>query len=278
MQGKLIYPVSELLRVFRSLDERLCKVHKVKTIRGVSKWRRSLYLSMADERHGEGDGDIARHVDAEIVGDRSTQLGVSTARVLTTASESRTENIPGVFLLSTAVNRTRQFTASTHGRLGDPVGYRPSRPSLAPGVTETLPVIQVPVYALGRNGSPRQRLVDAMGNSFCPDFSCQRPFGHAGRHGPWVVCASCRVPLGQRHAPACTLVLDRRVDKPPWMCSRVPFCRRNSGHRGNHRWVGWQAHRSAGRDLSGYHHLYPTRPGYDTPWTTGEWSASSSAP
>jgi hypothetical protein len=278
MRGKLIYPVSELLSVFRSLDERLCKVHKVKTIRGVSKWRRSLYLSMADDHHGEGDGDTARHVDAETVGTGSVQLGVSTSPGLTTANESRVENIPGVFLLSTAVNRTRQFTASTSGSLGAPVGYRPSRPAFAPRVTEILPVIQVPVYALGRTGSSRQRLVDAMGNSFCPDFSCQRPFGHTGRHGPWVVCASCRVPLGQRHAPACPHVLDRRVHKPPWMCSRVSFCRRDAGHRGNHRWVAWQVHRSAGRDLSGFHHLYPTRPGLDTPWISGDWSASSSAP
>jgi hypothetical protein len=131
--------------------------------------------------------------------------------------------------------------------VGTPVGERPVGPVVFGPSGLPRPTEWVPVWETRRRSfrsSSGFALVDGTGRLFCSSASasCQRPFGHLGRCGPWAICGDCGEDYGSRHKDTCSnRPAGVETDKPPGVCDKVAFCELPSGHKGVHARADWRS-------------------------------------
>jgi hypothetical protein len=235
----LIYPALFIQSRFSELDSLLVKDTRKINLRRTSKWLRSLHLAMACESCGKGGGDSPCRCGGEVTGnvERPGLDAGPSSNVVQGPAPGAPCTLPSVSSFAPPGEVPVSFGRPRAAIPVDatPEGYRPSGPVWF-GVQGLPPVSkhQVPVYRLGR-----RLLVDASGREYCgKGFGCEKPAVHTGRCGRWAVCTDCGIAYGSTHEQACSVrPSGSGLDKPPWMCARVPFCRKRQGHRGVHGWV-----------------------------------------
>lgn len=243
----IIYSSSFILSVFSELDQLLVKDTRKINLRRLSKWRRSLNLSMACDACGNGGGDPTRcrcikeeeGVDDAGIG-ASMPLNVPSG-VLYPGSNSDGTLPPFADLLppgEVPQGAARAVTAVPPGY--EPCGYRPVGPRYfgSHGMGPRAEGPGVVVYGLPGHTGWRHPLVDASGRSFCGGnghMGCEKPMMHDGRCGQWAVCVECGITYGAEHLDSCPLRDNGlEIDKPPGMCQKRPFCELPAGHRRLH--------------------------------------------